>query len=288
MQAFGALWTLPNDDPFWTATPEPLPIERGDVFEVYPEPGWIISGTRESGQVHRFTAHVSHYPEKYAKLAYSTVAPYNAGLGDGLPTPDAMIGIVVDGHVSHRTTNEAAAIGRDGWIHYRHRHALAGVAATFDTIIVPDGDLHLRVHRLVDCTADGPVPILEGAAALGFDPGDHPVLVCDPERGISGGVTVEHAVAMRVWDARRIAKLPRSFGDGGRGNIVHASNVIPCAEGEASPGDVIVSTVFLGTAAQVASAGFADRLADAPVATFVADGSVQIAWRGRRLEIPAI
>src|SRR5690606_14647881 len=90
-QAFGGLWSLPDDDPLWTTAPEPLPIERGDVHRVLMEPGWILTGTRESGHIHRFTTYVSHYPAKYAKLAYSTAAPYNAGLGDGAPTPDAMI-----------------------------------------------------------------------------------------------------------------------------------------------------------------------------------------------------
>jgi hypothetical protein len=288
MQAFGALWSLADDDPFWHATPEPLPVERGDVFAVYPEPGWILAGTRESGQIHRFTAHISHYPEKYAKLAYSTAAPYNAGLGDGLPTPDAMIGIVVDGRVSHRTTNEAAAVGNEGWIRYRHRHELAGVSATFDTIVVPDGDLHLRVHRLVETSSDAKVALLEGAAALGFDHGDHPRLVCDPATGISGGVTIEHAVAMRVWDPRRAPRLPRSFADGGTGNVVHSSNVIPFGRGEASVGDVLVASVFLGTPAQVATAGFGERLGDAPDVRFKADGTARIEWRGRALDIPAL
>jgi hypothetical protein len=288
MQAFGALWSLADDDPFWHATPESLPVERGDVFAVYPEPGWILAGTRESGQIHRFTAHISHYPEKYAKLAYSTAAPYNAGLGDGLPTPDAMIGIVVDGRVSHRTTNEAAAVGNEGWIRYRHRHELAGVSATFDTIVVPDGDLHLRVHRLVETSSDAKVALLEGAAALGFDHGDHPRLVCDPATGISGGVTIEHAVAMRVWDPRRAPRLPRSFADGGTGNVVHSSNVIPFGRGEASVGDVLVASVFLGTPAQVATAGFGERLGDAPDVRFKADGTARIEWRGRALDIPAL
>jgi hypothetical protein len=283
MQAFGAFWSLPDDDPLWSAKPEPLPIERGDVREVFTEPGWIVAGTRESGQIHRYTTHVSYYPEKYAKLAYSTAAPYNAGLGDGRPTPDAMVGIVVDGHVSHRTANEAAAIGAEGWIRYRHRHELAGVAATFDTIIVPDGDLHLRVHRLVETSGDAALAVLEGAAALGFDHGDHPRLTCDPARGISGGVTIEHAVAMRVWDAHRAPRLPRSFADGGTGNIVHACNVIPFVAGEATAGDVLVATVFLGTAAQMASAGVEERLADEPEVTVDPDGTVRVAWRGREL-----
>jgi hypothetical protein len=286
MQAFGALWSLPDDDPLWDAEPEPLPIERGDVRLVLPEPGWILSGTRESGQVHRYTAHVSHYPAKYAKLAYSTAAPYNAGLGDGLPTPDAMIGIMADGRVSHRVANTGAALGADGWIRYRHRHELAGTTATFDTVIVPDGDLHLRVHLLIESTEGRRLPTIEGAAALGFEDGDTPRMLVDCELGISGGTTAEHAVAIRGWDARRTAHLPRSFADGGRGNVVHGCNVIPYLSGEMAVGDTAISTVFLGAAAQVAGTGLVERLADRPMVAADPDGTVHVAWRTLVLDIP--
>ncbi|MBA3377766.1 MAG: hypothetical protein H0T93_02675, partial [Chloroflexia bacterium] len=284
MQAFGGLWSLDDDDPFWNVTPEALLIEQGDVFRVLPEPGWILSGTRESGQIHRFTTHVSSYPAKYAKLVYSTATPYNAGLGDGFPTPDAMVGLHVDGHVSHRTCNETAAIKEAGWIRYRHE--LSGKVAVFDTIIIPDGDLHLRLHRLVEATMPGPVPTVEGAAALGFDEGDNPRLMYDSETGLSGGVTSEHAVAIRGWDRHRSPRLPRSFADGGRGNVVYGLNVIPYLEGELGVGDIAVSTVFLGTARQMAAGGAVSLLADEPAVWWGEDGMVEVRWRDRRWFIP--
>ncbi len=285
MQAFGGLWSLANDDPFWTAALEPLPIEVGDVLRVLPEPGWILGGTRESGQIHRFTTHVSHYPAKYAKLVYSTAAPYNAGLGNGAPTPDAMIALHLEGHVSHRTVNETAAIDETGWIRYRHRHVLSGVEVVFDTIIVPDGDLHLRIHRVVEASVNGPFPTIEGAAALGFDDGDTPRLVCEPGATFSGGVTNGHAVAIRGWDRHRSPRLPRSFADGGRGNIVHSQNVIPYLEGGLEVGDTAISTVFLGTAWQFRERDFASRLGDEPSVHWNDDGSVEVEWRGRQRTI---
>lgn len=285
MQAFGGLWSLADDDPFWSASPEPLPIERGDVYRVLPEPGWILSGTQESRQIHRFTTHVSYYPAKYAKFVYSTAAPYNAGLGNGAPTPDAMIALHVDGHVSHRTRNETVLIHADGWIRYRHRHELPGVDAVFETVIIPDGDLHLRLHRLVEASTDRPIPTIEGAAALGFDEGDTPRLLRDPSSGISGGVTIEHAIAIRCWDRHRSPRLPRSFADGGRGNIVHGGNVIPHLVGELAVGDLAVSTVFLGTARQMAQSDAISRLADQPTVRWGDDGSVEVDWRGRQRTI---
>jgi len=286
MQAFGGLWSLADDDPFWTAMPEPLPIEQGNVFRVLPEPGWILSGAKESGQIHRFTTHVCHYPAKYAKFVYSTAAPYNAGLGDGAPTPDAMIAIFVDGHFSHRTHNESAAIDDAGWIRYRHRHELMGVDVLFDSIVVPDGDLHLRLHRLVDASMDGPVPTIEGAAALGFDEGDHPGLMYDSGTGISRGVTSEHAVAIRCWDGYRSPRQPRAFADVGRGNVIYGVNVIPYLEGELTVGDIAVSTVFLGTARQMAASDHVSLLVDEPLVRWAGDGSVEVEWRNQQWLVP--
>ena len=284
MQAFGGLWSLPDDDPFWTTSPEPLPVERGDLHVVLEEPGWILTGTRESGQVHRFTTHVSYYPAKYAKLAYSTAAPYNAGLGNGVPTPDAMIALHVDGHTSHRTVNEAAAIHENGWIRYRHSHEIEGTRAVFDTVIVPVGDLHLRMHRVVEASASR-LPVIEGAGALGFEHGDTPLLVCNREAVVSGGVTIDHAVAIRCWDPHRRARLPRAFSDGGTGNVVHGRNVIPYLEGELGVGDIAVSTIFLGTATQASERDLASRLEDRPSIRWEHDYEIQVTWLERTLRV---
>jgi hypothetical protein len=285
MQLFGGLWSLPDDDPFWGADPEPLPVEERDLHLVLPEPGWILTGSRESGQIHRFPAHTSHYPAKYAKFVYSTAAPYNAGLRNGAPTPDASMAVEVDGHLSHRTTNEVAMTG-DGWLRYRHRHELPGIHAVFDTVIVPDGDLHLRIHRLVETSGDQTIRTIEGATALGFDAGDQPRLGCDRDARLSWGVTSEHAVAIRGWDTHRASHLPRSFADGGRGNVVHGHNVIPYLDGELAPGDVAIDIVFLGTARQAATTDLLTRLRDEPSVRWVDNGSVTITWRGKDWSIP--
>jgi hypothetical protein len=259
-------------------------VERGDLHLVLEEPGWILTGTRESGQIHRFTTHVSHYPAKYAKLVYSTAAPYNAGLGDGLPTPDAMIALHVDSRTSHRTVNEAAANNREGWIRYRHAHEIEGTHAVFDTLIVPVGDLHLRIHRVVEASAPR-LPVIEGAAALGFEDGDTPRLVSDNEAVLSGGVTIDHAVAIRCFDSHRRARLPRSFSDGGTGNVVHGRNVIPYLEGELGVGDVAVATVFLGTAAQASERDLVSRLEDRPSIQWDREDEFQVTWLGRALTV---
>ncbi len=50
---------------------------------------------------------------------------------------------------------------------------------------------------------------------------------------------------------------------------------------------MLIASVFLGTQAQVATAGFEERLVDAPQVAINAEGSVRIAWRGRELDIPS-
>ena len=42
---------LPADHPVWTAAPEPLPVDVGDVLAVAAAPGWVVSGTRADGIV---------------------------------------------------------------------------------------------------------------------------------------------------------------------------------------------------------------------------------------------
>src|SRR5680860_942141 len=274
-----------GDDPFWTAEPEPLPIEQEDIHQVFPEPGWIVTGTAASGNIHRFPLHTSYYPEKYAKVVDSTAAPYNAGLVHGSPAPDAMIALTDGLRFSHRTTNESAEIHPDGWLRYRHRHSLDGITALFETVIIPDGDLHLRIHRLVSSSVEGPVDIVEGAGALGFDDGEHPELVIDRELGISGGASLQSVVAMRCWDTREAA-LPRSFGNGNE-NIVFGNNVIPHVGGTMAEGDVAISTVFLGTPAQRAETSLASLLGDRPEITWSGD-HVTVSWRGKRFAILSV
>jgi hypothetical protein len=43
--------TFDADDPFWTATESPLPVERDDFELVLPTPGFVISGHKDTGQV---------------------------------------------------------------------------------------------------------------------------------------------------------------------------------------------------------------------------------------------
>ena len=97
--------TLDKDDPFWTATESPLPVERGDFELVLPAPGFVVSGHKDTGQVlllnsrsgQEYDAPRHNYTPKYGKLAFSTHFPFNVIPAHGSYAPDAMISLTRDG-----------------------------------------------------------------------------------------------------------------------------------------------------------------------------------------------
>ena len=112
--------TFDRDDPFWTATESPLPVERDDFELVLPAPGFVVSGRKDTGQVlllnsrsgqeHDFPRH--NYTSKYGKLAYSTHLPFNVVPVRGSYAPDAMVSLTIDGktfaHRTHTRTGDVA------------------------------------------------------------------------------------------------------------------------------------------------------------------------------------
>ena len=112
--------TFDRDDPFWTATESPLPVEREDFELVLPGPGFVLWGRKDTGQVlllnsrsgqeHDFPRH--NYTSKYGKLAYSTHSPFNVVPVRGSYAPDAMVSLTVDGktfgHRTHTRTGDVA------------------------------------------------------------------------------------------------------------------------------------------------------------------------------------
>jgi hypothetical protein len=110
--------TFDSDDPFWTATESPLPVEREDFELVLPAPGFVVSGRRATGQVlllnsrsgQEHDAPRHNYTSKYGKLVYSTHFPFNVLPARGSYAPDAMISLTRDGKTfGHRTRTRAGA-----------------------------------------------------------------------------------------------------------------------------------------------------------------------------------
>jgi hypothetical protein len=112
--------TFDRDDPFWTATESPLPVEQEDFELVLAAPGFVISGRRDTGQVlllnsrsgQEHDAPRHNYTSKYGKLVYSTHFPFNVIPVRGSYTPDAMISLTPErqefGHRLHTRIGDVA------------------------------------------------------------------------------------------------------------------------------------------------------------------------------------
>ena len=176
MQAFGGLWSLPDDDPFWEAEEEPLPVEAGDYVKVYPQPGWVLSAT--NGEVQRFNAgsvKTPDYGAKYSKLVYSTLHPFNVGLSGGFPAPDSTLSLIDGDLRGGRTENIACAVGETGWLRIRWEAELNGLTHQIETVMVVRGEQHIRAHRItLDPKATKPLSAIEGGPPLGTIQGEVP------------------------------------------------------------------------------------------------------------------
>ena len=111
---------LPAEHPVWTATEEPLPVERGDVLTVARAPGWLVSGTRADGLVRVVNHGTDHAlpgdavtdSPVYARLGYSTAtSPVMGSRGAADPLDQSAAVVGPDGRLSHRSGLETVSVG---------------------------------------------------------------------------------------------------------------------------------------------------------------------------------
>ncbi len=176
IQAFSGLWSLPDDDPFWSADEEPLPAEQGDFTKVFVQPGWLLAA--KDGQVQQFNAGSVHpdYGNKYTKLVYSTRNPFNVGLDAGQPSLDSCLCLSENGIRQQREHVLAYAVGESGWARTSYPIEVNGHRHLIDTTMVLLGDVHIRAHRVTLDPAAQQVTAEEGSAPLGYDAGAVPSL----------------------------------------------------------------------------------------------------------------
>ena len=109
---------LPPEHPVWTATEEPLPVERGDFVRAMPEPGFLAVGTRADGIVRVFSHKSDHLPMPgrsdggpfYRKLAYSTGSGPELGEAAEADDLDAQVALVSVGDGSAGSVSRRARI----------------------------------------------------------------------------------------------------------------------------------------------------------------------------------
>lgn len=274
IQAFSGLWSLPDDDPFWTAEEEPLPAEQGDFTKVYPQPGWVL--TAKEGQVTLFNAGSVHpnYGNKYTKLVYSTRNPFNVGLDAGQPSLDSCLCLSEDGIRGQREHVLDYAVS-EGWARTRYPIEVNGHRHIVDSTLLLLGDVHLRAHQITLDPAADSVTAEEGSAPLGYDAGAVPILrFADGWQWIEDG---NQAVGLRA--IRGYSTAPRAVA--GSPNSVYGFNLLAVLTvAPLKPNDELICAVY---------AGSVSNPADLPIiegAGWEADGSFVARVNGQGISVP--
>ncbi len=175
MQTFGELWRLADDDPFWTAEEEPLPVERSSFVHPMPTQGWKTVGTKETGSVILINHAVDmakgwaepSYRAKYSKQAYHSHLGFVVGTLAYVPCDQmAVLRIESRSHypVIEDWDRELPEIGRR-----REAFGAALPGLTLDHLILPVGETLFRVTRIVTPKELPEDAVLHlGGYALGF------------------------------------------------------------------------------------------------------------------------
>ncbi|NHI16600.1 DUF2264 domain-containing protein [Microbacterium excoecariae] len=273
---------LAADHPVWSATEQPLPVERGPFARVLHAPGWLATGTPDG--VVRVTNHGTDHREAgdrhadgplYARLAYSTAtSPVLAGPMARDPR-DAHAGLVRGGSPSHRSGFVRGALadlgdqtllgGSTARAHWAEQ--LAGD---------PDHGSGDRILRAVTGALVDTVSVVRGAWEVRFsrirdDNGDHDGVLWLggwPLSAARPGTDAGSALSARLA-SRALALTP------GRAGVADAGDAGPLA------GDTSIPHVVAPASGEWSGAAFAlgepDSVARAP-ALARHDSSWRIHW----------
>ncbi len=175
MHAFVALWQLPDDDPLWSAEEEPLPVEKGSFQKVIKPAGWILSGSEETGCVHRYSLGTQHgvgsSAAKYGKFQYSTHFPVNFGSVEGDFGPDATLCLTDGDHWAHPGVFHPFLAEAD-FLRARYVLNVGEQDIAVETILIPEEEGCFRLHRLALPAGVTHLTVWEGGSAAGYAPAD--------------------------------------------------------------------------------------------------------------------
>ncbi|MFP5370940.1 MAG: DUF2264 domain-containing protein, partial [Actinomycetes bacterium] len=110
---------LPASHEVWTAAPEPLPVDAGDVLAIAAAPGWAISATRDDGIVRVINHGTDHAAPGadvgdsplYARLGYSTAtSPLLDAEAWDSPLDQSVVLLDAEGLATHRTGFETGPL----------------------------------------------------------------------------------------------------------------------------------------------------------------------------------
>lgn len=236
MHAFTALWQLAEDDPFWTCAEEPLPVESGDFSRLIAAPGWILQGTKKSGQVDRHNLGSRHgeeapYRAKYSKLVYGSHFPVNLGPVDGDFGPDNALCLRQEGRWEHPGAYVLLEASPEKLV-ARYTMKLASGTVMVETTLRPFGEGHRRSHKLFVPAHAGEFTVVEGGAPLGYAPGQVPAREADPLTLQSSARRWQQCSLIRGLRGYHRALLPAGFRGHQDLNAVHALAVVPVIEAD--------------------------------------------------------
>ncbi|MDG4770190.1 DUF2264 domain-containing protein [Solwaraspora sp. WMMD792] len=300
---------LPADHPVWTATEQPLPVERADLLAALPTPGWLVAGTRSDGVVrvvNHGTDHSVPGDERadsplYARLGYSTATmPPLTGATVGDPSDNSVTVVDATGRSSHRNgfvTVDCRLVNGVGWAVSRadthwvdtdddtgpdHGSGRRGRLRRGPVVTVASavrGPTEVRLARVdsADGLDDGTVLELSGWPVAGDVPppartGDDP-----PVSVVAGAAVTSRLVGLAGFEH---AQVRRERSTSPLGDQV-AVPVLRTATAPA-PGRVHVAAVTLtGAGSDPAGAGGGPADAAAPAVAVTAGGpgdTVDIRW----------
>jgi hypothetical protein len=194
--------TFDRDDPFWTATESPLPVERDDFELALPAPGFLVSGRRETGQVlllnsrsgQEHDAPRHNYTSKYGKLAYSTHLPFNVIPVRGSYAPDAIIALTRDGQTfGHRLHSRSGAVA-PGFMWSKFDELIDDELQPVWVAVVLYGDVQIRLTVIRPTL---PVMAFEAPGALGCEQPTSIRRRSDPQAGWEYAEAEGRAVAIQ-------------------------------------------------------------------------------------------
>lgn len=168
MQAFFGLWSLPDDDQFWTVKEEPLPAEQSNYVKVFVQPGWVV--TANDGQVTQFNGGSldTSNRDKYSKICYSTRTPFDVGDETEDPSFDSCLSLRDNARRATRDYILCDAVN-EKWLRSCYIIPLNGRKHLVDTTIIFLGNTHLVADRIHLQFAPKQVIAEQGSAPLGYN-----------------------------------------------------------------------------------------------------------------------
>jgi hypothetical protein len=224
MQAFSILG-LAENDPFWTAAEEALPVEKSDFVVKFAGPKMVLAGTQRSGQVKWVQAmpqtRRDYYRDKYMKFAASSQFPFDLMPAKERIPLDQMLVFRTSKGMYGRTNTESGELTENG-VTTKWSVKVADAVVKVRTKIALHDEFELRTHE-IETDKDIDAEVVEGSYALGLK--EHEAHRVD---------RVENRVIARTADGGAVAAMWNVSGfddveatEPGRTNVVYAKSVVP-------------------------------------------------------------